>query len=54
MFNISDSRINQLEIPTGNPLIIELDEKLKIIKYYYLDITRSKDIVIWTQKYLLN
>ena len=46
LFNISDSRINQLEIPTGNPLIIELDEKLKIIKYYYLVITRSKDIVI--------
>ena len=46
LFNISDSKINQLEIPTGNPLIIELDEKLKITKYHYLDKTRAKDIVI--------
>jgi len=45
LFNISDEKINELEIPTGNPLIIEFDDSLKIIKYYYLDKTRSKDII---------
>ena len=46
LFNISDGKINQLEIPTGNPLIIELDNKLKIKNYFYLDKIRSKEIVI--------
>ena len=46
LFNISDDKINLLEIPTGNPLIIELDEKLKITKYQYLDKTRAKEIVV--------
>ena len=45
LFNISDTKINELEIPTGNPLIIELDENLKIKKYFYLDKTRSKSII---------
>ena len=34
--NISDSDIVNLEIPTGVPLIYELDDKLKPIKHYYL------------------
>ena len=46
LFNISDGKINQLEIPTGNPLVIELDNKLKINKNFYLDKIRSKEIVI--------
>ena len=46
LFNISDGKINQLEIPTGNPLVIELDNKLKINKNFYLDKVRSKEIVI--------
>jgi len=45
LFNISDQRINELEIPTGNPLIIEFDNNLKIKKYYYLDKTRAKNII---------
>ncbi len=45
LFRISDSKINELEIPTGNPLIIEFDNQLKIIKYYYLDDTRAKNII---------
>ena len=43
--NISDQKINELEIPTGNPLIIEFDNNLKIQKYYYLDETRAKTII---------
>ena len=45
LFKISDIKINELEIPTGNPLIIDFDNQLKIQKYYYLDKSRSKDII---------
>ena len=34
--NISDAEITELNIPTGLPLIYELDEDLKPIKSYYL------------------
>jgi len=34
--NISDEDIVGLEIPTGNPLVYELDDELKPIKHYYL------------------
>ncbi len=44
LFNISDQKINELEIPTGNPLVIENDTNLKISKYYYLDKSRAKTI----------
>ena len=45
LFKISDTKINDLEIPTGNPLIIEFDNQLKIQKYFYLDDTRAKNII---------
>ena len=45
LFKISDQKINELEIPTGNPLIIEFDNNLEIKKYYYLDETRAKTII---------
>lgn len=34
--NISDAEITELNIPTGLPLVYELDEDLKPIKSYYL------------------
>lgn len=34
--NISDAEIPELNIPTGIPLIYELDEKLKPVNHYYL------------------
>jgi len=34
--NISDEEIPQLNIPTGIPLVYELDSELKPIKHYYL------------------
>lgn len=34
--NISDQEITELNIPTGVPLVYELDENLKPIKHYYL------------------
>ena len=34
--NISDSEIVNLEIPTGCPIVYELDDNLKVIKHYYI------------------
>ena len=34
--NVSESEITELNIPTGLPLVYELDEHLKPIKHYYL------------------
>ena len=46
LFNISDIKINELEIPTGNPLVIDFDEELKVKKFFYLDKSRAKNINI--------
>ena len=45
LFKISDQKITELEIPTGNPLIVEFDTDFIIKKYYYLDESRSKTII---------
>ena len=45
LFNISDQKINELEIPTGNPLVVEFDKNLKIININYLDQLRIKPII---------
>ena len=45
LFNISDEKINELEIPTGNPLVIEFENNLEIKKFFYLDKTRKKNII---------
>jgi len=34
--NISDADITELNIPTGIPLVYELDENMKPLKHYYL------------------
>jgi 2,3-bisphosphoglycerate-dependent phosphoglycerate mutase len=36
-----------LEIPTGNPLLIEINENLKIQVCKYLDKERAKDLVVY-------
>ena len=45
LFKISDEKINELEIPTGNPLVIEFEKNLNIKKYFYLDEERAKNII---------
>ncbi len=45
LFKISDKKINKLEIPTGNPLVVEFDKNLVVKKYYYLDQGRAKKII---------
>ncbi len=44
LFKISDDKINQFEIPTGNPLLISFDKNIKIKNINYLDKTRQKKI----------
>ncbi len=46
LFNISNDKINELEIPTGNPLLVELDSDLNFVDANYLDITRAQNIII--------
>ena len=45
LFKISNEKINELEIPTGNPLVLELGNNLEIKKYFYLDKKRAKNII---------
>ena len=47
IFNLDNNQISNLEIPTGNPLVIELDKNLKIIKCEYLDKKRAKDLLVF-------
>ena len=47
LFNLDNKQISSLEIPTGNPLIVKLDENLKIIDCEYLDKERAKSLVIF-------
>ena len=46
LLDISDQKINELEIPTGNPLVVEFDKNLKISNINYLDKTRKKEIIV--------
>ncbi|MDA7606089.1 2,3-bisphosphoglycerate-dependent phosphoglycerate mutase [Pelagibacteraceae bacterium] len=45
LLNISDQKINELEIPTGNPLVIEFDQSLDVKDIEYLDKSRKKTII---------
>jgi len=45
LFSISDQKINELEIPTGNPLVIEFDQDLEVKSSKYLDKSREKPII---------
>ena len=45
LFNLDNNEISKLEIPTGNPLIIEFNNSLEIKKYSYLDEARAKTII---------
>lgn len=44
LFNVPDDVITSIEIPTGNPLLIELDDNLKPVSVRYLDEARAKDL----------
>ncbi|WP_084420703.1 2,3-diphosphoglycerate-dependent phosphoglycerate mutase [Henriciella litoralis] len=44
LFQVPDETITGVEIPTGNPLLIELDEGLKPVSARYLDGSRATDL----------
>jgi len=44
LFGVSDAAIPGYEIPTGNPLLIALDEGLRPVSARYLDEARAKDL----------
>jgi 2,3-bisphosphoglycerate-dependent phosphoglycerate mutase len=44
LFDVPDDRIVGVEIPTGNPLDIELDANLKPVSARYLDAARATDL----------
>jgi len=46
LFGIADDKIVDLEIPTGNPLLIELDDDLKAVSARYLDQSRAQPLPI--------
>ena len=47
LFGLDNEQISSLEIPTGNPLVIELDKDTKIIKCEYLDKERAKNLLVF-------
>jgi len=47
LFKLDNKKISLLEIPTGNPLLINLDSKQKITECKYLDKNRAKDLLIY-------
>ena len=47
LFNLDENQISKLEIPTGNPLIIEFNSQNEIILCEYLDKERAKDLVVF-------
>ena len=47
LFKLDENQISKLEIPTGNPLVINLDEAKRIVDCKYLDNDRAKDLVVF-------
>jgi len=45
IFNVSKEKINEFEIPTGNPLLVQFDDEKKVKNFKYLDEKRSKKIL---------
>ena len=47
LFKLDNDQISKLEIPTGNPLLIEINEKYEIQNCEYLDKERAKNLIIF-------
>ena len=47
LFKLNENQISKLEVPTGNPLLINLDKENKITSCKYLDSKRAKNLVIF-------
>ena len=47
LFKLNDEKISLLEIPTGNPLLINLNSNQEISECRYLNRDRAKDLLIF-------
>ena len=47
LFDLDNGEISKLEIPTGNPLLIELSNEKKITRAKYLDSDRAQDLLVF-------
>ncbi len=47
LFKLDEIQISKLEIPTGNPLLINFDKNQKIITCKYLDQDRARDLLVY-------
>ena len=47
LLKLDNNQISYLEIPTGNPLILELNDKFEVKYCEYLDKERSKDLLVF-------
>ena len=47
LFKLDNKQISKLEIPTGNPLVLEIDNQYNIQNCKYLDQERAKDLVVF-------
>ena len=47
LFKLDNTQISQLEIPTGNPLVIEFNNDDNIKNCEYLDKDRAKDLLVF-------
>ena len=47
LLKLDNNQIAYLEIPTGNPLILELNDKFDVKNCEYLDKERSKDLLVF-------
>ena len=47
LFKLDDNKISKLEIPTGNPLLVQFDLNNKILNCNYLDAERAKDLLVY-------
>ena len=47
LLKLDNTKIAYLEIPTGNPLILELNDKFEVKNCEYLDKERSKDLLVF-------
>ena len=47
LFKLDDKKISDLEIPTGNPLMVDFDKKKEIKNARYLDKNRAEKLIIF-------
>jgi len=47
LFKLDENQIAKLEIPTGNPLSMNINKNLEILDCEYLDKERAKDLVVY-------